>query len=406
MKQTITLLLLVIVGMSSCQKDLYDPSQNQKDTKIEDLIISSDLDWKMAKDAKCKITTDRPVLLSIYEDEAYSKMLAKVPVTPGSDINLPLSILKSAQNVYIQYEVTEGKIVKTSAPIVDGQINFSISPQVTTKANGSTRAASDFSNMGTTIMFPNSTGGTIMFEDNHPELGDYDFNDFVASYKIEVTTYPDINSVKSIKLYMDVRAIGASKVYIPHLRIRSYQLSSVSGLPEVNNEGSGKLDVTLLSDGKAGDNSSGKIVLAFNGAENKGSEKFLNTIEGNQPAPTNKFDVTLHFEKGKCNIDYLYVDGFDLFLATATHKEEIHILGNGPAFTDSGTDYANDNYYKMQENNLVWGISIPSIIDHAYEKANFLDAYPDFEAWVTGSSNEVNKWYEKGNAKYLFKMPK
>ncbi len=35
------------------------------------------------------------------------------------------------------------------------------------------------------IYHPKNGWGTIMFEDQFPSLGDYDFNDFVVNYKVQ-----------------------------------------------------------------------------------------------------------------------------------------------------------------------------------------------------------------------------
>ena len=78
------------------------------------------------------------------------------------------------------------------------------------------------------------------------------------------------------------------------------------------------------------------------------------------------------------------------------------MLGYGPAFA-SGKDYGNTNYYKQAGTNLVWGINVPSIIGHAYEKSNFLDAYPNFAKWVEGDMN-ANEWYKNQNSEYIFQM--
>lgn len=240
-----------------------------------------------------------------------------------------------------------------------------------------------------------------MFEDNYPQIGDYDFNDFVASYMVEIQTYPGTTFIKSIQFYMAIHAIGASYSYIPHLRIQSFENSTVKSM-EVNKKGMSNLNVDRFADGKVNDDNTGKIVLAFNGAENKKGQEFLNTEKGSQYIPGDKFDITLTFEEGKADIAFIYADKFDIFLADKNRTKEIHMLGYGPAFA-SGKDYGNTNYYKQVGTNLVWGINVPSIIGHAYEKSNFLDAYPNFAKWVEGDMN-ANEWYKNQNSEYIFQM--
>ena len=74
---------------------------------------------------------------------------------------------------------------------------------------------------------------------------------------------------------MAIHAIGASYSYIPHLRIQSFENSTVKSM-EVNKKGMSNLNVDRFADGKVNDDNTGKIVLAFNGAENKKGQEFLN----------------------------------------------------------------------------------------------------------------------------------
>ena len=395
LKQTIAVSILAIAGLTSCEKDLYDPTQEKPVTKVEDLNIADDFDWKMSQSSLCNIQSgNSTVTLSIYQNEACTSenLLAIVPVLPGSNPKLPLSVLSTNQEVYITYQNSANETIKTAASIVDGNINFTVPNQATAR---STRAGEIEENGIITTFYPNFEGGTVMFEDNYPELGDYDFNDFVAKYMVEIHTDAKTNYVKDVNLYLSVRAIGAIKKYIPHFRIISYGTSYVESID--SNKGIyDDFNPQLIPDDK------GKIVIALNGAENKFGEEYLNTKEGTKAIPTRKLDTTIRFKEGTCDIAFLEIDKFDLFLASADHKEEIHILGNGPAFKSEG--YGNASYYKDSKTNLVWGINIPEVINHTYEQANFLEAYPEFAKWAEGNYSATNKWYKNGVSKFLYPM--
>lgn len=397
LKQTILAVITVATGLTSCEKDLYDPSQNKTEVKIENLKIGDNFDWLMTQKATCKLAAEQAVNVSIYQDEACKVILASTSVIPGNNIQLPLSVIKNSSKVYLQVD-GESKVYPVSVN-TDGSFDFHIPANQTTRAI--TRAESDFENHGTTIFYPNGSWGTVMFEDNYPAIGDYDFNDFVASYMVEIHTYPGTSYIKAIQFYMAIHAIGATYSYIPHLRIKSFEKSIVKSI-KVNKEMS-DLDVKMFADGKGDGLSTGKIVLAFNGAEDKKGQQFLNTEKGSQYIPGDKFDVTLTFaEEDQLDIAFIYADKFDIFLADKNRTKEIHMLGYGPAFAN-GNDYNNNNYYKQAGTNLVWGINVPSIIGHAYEKCNFLDAYPDFAKWVQNDTN-ANEWYKNQNGEYIFQM--
>lgn len=397
LKTAIVAVIAVAAGLTSCEKNLYDPSQDKTEVKIENLKIGDDFDWLTTRNAACKVDADQPVNVSIYQDEACKVILTHTSVIPGNNLQLPLSVIKNSQKLYLKVD-SESQVYPVTLN-EDGSFGCSLSTSRTTRA--ATRAGEDFEDHGTTIFYPNGSWGTVMFEDNYPQIGDYDFNDFVASYMVEIQTYPGTTFIKSIQFYMVIHAIGASYSYIPHLRIQSFENSTVKSM-EVNKKGMSNLNVDRFADGKVNDDNTGKIVLAFNGAENKKGQEFLNTEKGSQYIPGDKFDITLTFEEGKADIAFIYADKFDIFLADKNRTKEIHMLGYGPAFA-SGKDYGNTNYYKQAGTNLVWGINVPSIIGHAYEKSNFLDAYPNFAKWVEGDMN-ANEWYKNQNSEYIFQM--
>ena len=41
------------------------------------------------------------------------------------------------------------------------------------------------------------------------------------------------------------------------------------------------------------------------------------------------------------------------------------------------------------------GIKSTCIFTHAREEVNFLEAYPDFEQWVTSGGQENQRWWNK-----------
>lgn len=389
-KLLIAISAIVMTGMISCEKSVYDPDQSN--VKVTDLVIPDDFDWKMVKDASCNISSDYSTNFSIYQDEACSEngLLANVSIKAGDKVKLPLSVLSGANLVYVKYAGG----VKTAAINAEGEIDFKVPEAPTTRAG-----ETDFEQRGNTYYFPNAGGGTVMFEDNYPLLGDYDFNDFVALYTYEVNTKSNNpNLIDYIEIRLEIRAIGATKVYVPHLRLKSYGVDRVEKIELVEGDVQG-LKVELLSDAKASDLESGKMVLAFNGAEDKGGMTYFNTEKGTQASLSKKLSARVYF-KDNTDVSYLKIDGFDLFLATKDRKLEIHALGNGTAF--SLDNYKNEDLYKDAGTNLVWAINVPKVINHAYERGDFLKAYPDFKTWA--ESANASKWYDNGNNAYLFQF--
>ena len=58
--------------------------------------------------------------------------------------------------------------------------------------------------------YVSSISGTLAFEDNWPQKGDYDFNDFVTGYSYSLIKGNNDKDVKAIRLTFIPRALGAS----------------------------------------------------------------------------------------------------------------------------------------------------------------------------------------------------
>ena len=397
-KQLLVISALAATLFTACEKNLYDPNQNQKEQTVADMVVSPDFDWKMTEKASCTIQSDHSALLSIYLDEACSEsnLLATVPVRAGSQPVLPLALPTGTQKVYVQYQNSNNETAVVAAHVQDGKIAFTAPADSQIPALTRAASSSDFDQRGTTLFYPAKGEGTVMFEDNYPETGDYDFNDFVGHYQVEIETLPNSEQIKSIIFTLKVMAIGGIKPYIPHLRIQSFNATYVESFSVKEHEGDVK--VVQMADDK------GKLVYAFYGAEKNPTQnpnsEFLNTVNGAVTPLTNKVVLTINFKNNPdINMAYIYVDMFDIFLANSDRSQEIHMLGYGPAFSGS-TNYDKEHFYKNSDN-LVWGINIPTVIAHAVEKANFLNAYPRFADWATQNKN-VNAWYNTSKPEFLF----
>ena len=65
------------------------------------------------------------------------------------------------------------------------------------------------------------------------------------------------------------------------------------------------------------------------------------------------------------------------------------------------TDRAGRFYYS--NDGLVWAINIPFDIQHAYEKTDFLKAYPQMLEWAQSGGAVAQEWYLHGVEKHLVK---
>ena len=104
-------------------------------------------------------------------------------------------------------------------------------------------------------------------------------------------------------------------------------------------------------------------------------------------------------------------EDFEFYLAHE-NGTEIHLSGYEPVAYKYPIDNKNilpldgniANYYYSVDR-LIWGLKVPDDVAQAIEKANFLDAYKNFEKWATSGGQNDSNWYGQGNSNKDLLMP-
>ena len=192
--------LLGAFAFSSCEKNLYDESkQSEKEIKMTDLNIPEDFQWNLTQVTKGTTIANTQTKVSLFLDEKCSKdeKVATIPVY-NKAINLPLSLPTYVKTIYAQYQSKSGKMITKSVAVnANGSYTLNIPDAIeaipTRAITRDNNKKDDDYNIEDDIKYDKERGvvyhpkkgwGTIMFEDQFPSLGDYDFNDFVANYQV------------------------------------------------------------------------------------------------------------------------------------------------------------------------------------------------------------------------------
>ena len=192
--------LLGAFAFSSCEKNLYDESkQSEKEIKMTDLNIPEDFQWNLTQVSKGTTIANTQTKVSLFLDEKCSKdeKVATIPVY-NKAINLPLSLPTYVKTIYAQYQSKSGKMITKSVAVnANGSYTLNIPDAIeaipTRAITRDNNKKDDDYNIEDDIKYDKERGvvyhpkkgwGTIMFEDQFPSLGDYDFNDFVANYQV------------------------------------------------------------------------------------------------------------------------------------------------------------------------------------------------------------------------------
>lgn len=419
MNAKINIFTLLVVScstflLSSCEKEVYNPSKVDKTT---DLVVPEGFDWALTRGVTISMESKNGTYASFYLDHDCKDLVAEMPVQAGKSI-VELVLPSASSKIWVKYPVEGRK---------DEVKEITIKKSATTRAGdaGSWTADSLFpdyaensSNTMTAKYQPRKDQyGTIMFEDMWPEIGDYDFNDYVVNYNITAEHKGfegDLDHIY-VTMKLKLRAIGGSRPYRFCVRIGNKPNSASMellkenvALGEVtykNNSVGGYVE--MLQDTKY-------AVIALTGFEklkNETGGSFYNTekahLIGNDETPEITINLIVTRPGGAVNLFNGFGSefAFDYFLQNTGNKREIHFIDYPP--TDLYANYDNDKSdnnttFYCSNKQFVWALKSPVEMGWCVETIDIKNVYPGFVDWVTnggdlleGNSNwdSNNRWY-------------
>lgn len=374
--------LLGIFAFSSCEKNLYDESkQPEEETKMTDLIVPKNFDWSDTQEVKVQITPAETIV-SVYldkeckEEALLFQMDMNIESNDNQSVEFPIAIPTYVENVYVKYEGVDRISI---VPVQDGKIAIK-APQI---QNIKSRAVINTKNSNEYGLL--SINGTLMFEDMYPQLGDYDFNDFVARYNLRILYKYSRGKYYAHKMCISVqiRAVGGIYKYESYIRLTKVKADNI-------------IIETTEKNVKSIKGPNGEAIISYKSPTPPSGYKYYNTEKNEMTKPDKFKEIWITF---KNPIEYEDVMdknyNIDMYIAKENHKQEIHLKGYEPVY-DQHQDYAD-------KNNFVWGIRTWGIFDHAIEGKNFLKAYPQFKGWVTSGGKEYKRWWEEVDYRYVIR---
>lgn len=418
--------LLGVITFSSCEKNLYDESkQPEKEITMTDLEIPAGFKWDLTQMAKVTTKANVQTMVSLYLDEkcSESEKLATVPVYTD-ELNLPLSLPTYVNKIYAKYLNEENQeVIKDITINADGSYSLDLEKAkativTLTRANTRNNDIEDEIKYNKGVVYhPQNGWGTIMFEDQFPKLGDYDFNDFVVNYKVEFEVTKskgndnDDYESKSIKIDMRLKAVGGIFPYTPFLRLKEIKNKKVESVEMRNTKTDELINFARINP----ENKEGHLIINCRPLIenlNKRGSQYYNTEKNAlvTTAELPEISIFIKLNESEEVDDILEDDEFDLYLTHDNNGTEIHLPGIEPVsykypfydanlrpIYESDGKEEDDNYYYSKEK-LIWGLRIPGNAAHAIEKANFLKAYKNFADWAQSGGKNNHNWYNQGNA--------
>jgi len=269
------------------------------------------------------------------------------------------------------------------------------------------------------VSYPGSNAYvTLAFEDNWPELGDYDMNDAVFAYRTK--QYVDENQqVLRYDIEGRILAVGAGyhsgfAVQLDDVRTDNIAVDLMKF--EINGE---EQVGSALESNSAGDDA---VILLFDDlwsqVQASGDCSYYRTQTGCNSFQETDFFVSVPLvssmdsqsaPSSTLNPFIFATPGMyhgDAFVSPPGRSLEIHLKNkrvssqfNLNLFStyDDFSDYLNGTSF-LSRNNMPWAIEVPMLWAHPKERIDITKAYPDFRSFVESSGDDNPSWYTRAKA--------
>lgn len=401
--KTDNILLYVLLGVAgmtvSCQNDhsVYDPDNIQHTSELK---IPNGFDWSTTRSVSFMISSPVATTALLYLDKACTadQLIASVPVSAES-MNLVLDIPTASQELYVRYPIQDGKneVMTVALPVVKSRtatnVVVKLPENAYTVGSANEQLVSCFNE------------GSVMFEDNWPNKGDYDFNDFVIGYRIETNYFigTERTDKEGVTVSVQFRAIGGNLGYRPGLQLDNIPAKYIdkTDLPKTV----GGITVDLQNPG-----SDKPAVFVFEGTNTlKGANgQFYNT-EAGSTVPAGEM-ITVTFRLDICSYNSLGKNkALQATALSITHNfflqldknggKEIHLRGYNPSslyknYTEDAKGLMNPQIPYYSSDGFVWGVKVPANGSHAKETIDVILAFPQFREWVTSGGLVNDNWFK------------
>ncbi len=401
MKKCLTLLFAAssMLLFNACENEVFTPERVES---TKDLVAPADFDWKTTQSQTYNLISKVNTVVSIYTDKDCtdeSLLIENLVLNANEATDVSVNIPAYVTSIFVQYPTEDGKEV------------FEINTNgVTTRAKGSfiqLPAEHTYSfnfDFLKHYYYPNKRGqGTLMFEDLYPSKGDYDFNDFVIGYNVEIFKSPFSGidwreGVVGLTMKFQIRAIGGGIPYRPIIRLKGFPMRCIKDANKEYNSTRDGIKIELLEEGR---NDEDDVIFIIDNTKSLCNGGYYNT-DDEQPLDYNMPVVTCTITNNGLGFkDYMIAqkfeelaqnlpDYFDFFIQNQENNNEIHFRGFSP--TNMSNQDSNAEF-KSKEN-LVWAIAVPEKIAHPAEKEDIIKVYPDFKDWVLSGGKINNRWYK------------
>lgn len=411
MKKHLLLAVSALLLFTCCHNEATVNPSGDGEERTADLIVPAGFDWNTTREVLCDVTA--PHLARVTLSQTPDGEPVAVFFAGGGSGPVVLPVPASLDRLYLRYDTPGGQSAAEAVEVGSDRMRYAVSSRATDYTDSVDGDQSE--TVGGEVYYPVRANGwgTLLFEDMWPASGDYDFNDMVVNYKVQLALR-NKNMVEAIKIGIRLKAVGGSLPYDLYLRLLGVKGGEIDQIdPYFHRNAHDQTDLVQLN---AGNPVKDPALLKFerlkSRANNPAGATYLNTERGCEVPEALLTEVSyVIYLRNSVKLDDLAFDRFDFFLGRPDGEGliEIHRGGFAPSplgeaayerlRRSSGNIDRADHYYS--NDGLVWAVNIPTDVQHAYENVDFLQAYPDFARWARSGGAEATDWYRHGRAENL-----
>lgn len=203
----ITMSMLTMIGMTSCVDKIPGGNGGKTVENVVDLKIPANFDWNMSSKVVCQISSAN--ITRVFVSESRDAEPFATFFVGGDAEPMELAIPTATGKLYVQYETTTGKSAKQEVNVAGGVLAYQV-PQGAAKVVAKADDDPIQKEQNGVIYIPANGWGTLMFEDQWPGYGDFDFNDIAVNYKVQLYIADKNNNINAMMIGVRVKAIGGS----------------------------------------------------------------------------------------------------------------------------------------------------------------------------------------------------
>lgn len=240
--------------------------------------------------------------------------------------------------------------------------------------------------------------GTLVFEDQWPSEGDYDFNDLVVSYRYKFIMNSS-NKVKDVIGNYVPLASGATfrNGFGVEFPFDASVVKSSTGYKHTANY--------IQLNGKGLEEGHTKaVIVPFDNVKSlfKAAATYVNTINGNANYKGDSVNVTTTFLTSEYEANVIAKVPFNPFLISNVNRgKEVHLVNNKPtslantSLLGTSKDASNpaQGKYYLTSDNRPFALNFIGEFNYPVESVNIQDTYNHFKQWANSGGSQYKDWY-------------